>query len=321
MAVRLARAFTGKNKALFFQSHYHGWHDYGHKGYLPPFDVPSSVGIPPETLGTIVLAPPNDIEAVRGLLDADPDISCIMLEPNGGTMGAVPTATGFLEALREETRRRGILLIFDEVVTGFRFAPGGAQEYYGVIPDITALAKIVAGGLPGGAIGARADIMALFEFREDARWNRFRRTTHYGTFNANPLTAAAGVATLTELRDGRVHKRINQAAAWLKEELFRTMRANGVGGCVYGEASLVQMRVGQACPHIDSCDRVHCRLPVTELLSPGPAGPKLARAMRIHGVDLAGRAILSGAHSDEDLAETVKAFDKSLKRLKEEGTL
>ena len=322
MAMRLARAYTGKSKIMVFQCHYHGWHDYGHKGYLMPFDVPSSVGIPEEVLNTVLLAPPNDREAVLRLLDENRDVACIILEPSGGTMGAVPTAAGFLEFLREETRRRGVVLIFDEVVTGFRFAPGGAQEYYGVIPDMTCLGKIVAGGLPGAALGARADIMETFEFRSDAKWNRFQRTHHYGTFNCNPLTAAAGCAALTELSDGVVHRQINEASANLKRELEQTMVANGVPGCCYGDGSLVQIRLGKSCPFSDSCDRIHCRQPATELLArDGSLGRIYAMAMRNHGVDLANRAILSGAHTDADLAETVRAFDRSIKRLKQEGLL
>ncbi len=156
MALRLARAFTGRSRIVKFQGHFHGWHDYVAYGISPPFDAPNSSGIPAETLSTMLLAPPNDLAAVRAHLDARDDVAAVILEPGGGSNGLIPPDLDFLRGLRALTAERGVVLIFDEVITGFRYAPGGAQQRYGITPDLTTMAKILAGGLPGGAVAGRA---------------------------------------------------------------------------------------------------------------------------------------------------------------------
>ncbi|MDE0042934.1 MAG: aminotransferase class III-fold pyridoxal phosphate-dependent enzyme, partial [Candidatus Poribacteria bacterium] len=135
MGLRLSRTFTGKNKLLKFAGHFHGWHDFVIQDAQPPFGkaVP---GIPAEVLDTTVICPPNNIAAVERCLQTDSDIACIILEPTGGSSGTIPTKGEFLRQLREVTHHYGVVLLFDEVVTGFRVAPGGAQGYYGVTPDL-----------------------------------------------------------------------------------------------------------------------------------------------------------------------------------------
>ena len=160
MAIRLARTYTGKNKVLKFAGHFHGWHDSVILGAYPPFDM-NVPGIPEEVRETTLLCPPNDIDAVETLLKTDKDIACIILEPTGASFGTVPTDGTFLKQLRELTEAHGVLLIFDEVITGFRVSPGGAQAYYNVTPDMTTLAKILAGGLPGGALAGKTEVLEL----------------------------------------------------------------------------------------------------------------------------------------------------------------
>ena len=169
LALRLARAYTGRPKVVKFTGHFHGWHDGVSSGVNPPFDVPMSAGIPGAVLGEVLLSPPNDIAALEQLLGSRSDIGAVILEPSGGQAGVFPIDPGFLKDLRQLTQDRGTVLIFDEVITGFRYAPGGAQEYYGVTPDMTTLAKIVAGGLPGAAVCGRRDIVSLMAFGDDAR--------------------------------------------------------------------------------------------------------------------------------------------------------
>src|SRR5205085_11873831 len=137
----------------------------------------------------------------------DPRIGCVILEATGGHFGAVPVRGDFLRSLRELTTRYGRLLIFDEVISGFRVHPGGAQAYYGVTPDLTTLAKILAGGLPGGCVAGRAEVLAGIEFRPGKP-----KMKHPGTFNANPLSAAAGVATLGIVADGAPCRRATETA-------------------------------------------------------------------------------------------------------------
>src|SRR5215207_4794803 len=162
LAMRDARAFTGREKIIRFAGHFHGWHDYAMDGYQPPFDTPTSTGIPPAVSASMLVAYPNNIESVRELLDAHPgEVAAVILEPGGGSNAILPTDVQFLRDLRALTSERGVVLIFDEVITGFRYSPGGAQQVYGITPDLTTLGKIVAGGLPGGAVVGRKDILGV----------------------------------------------------------------------------------------------------------------------------------------------------------------
>ena len=232
MALRLARTFTGKNKLIKFEGHFHGWHDAVIPGIKPPFDIPSSPGIPDEMLANTLLCPPNDVESLRQIMEQDDDIAAVIIEPTGASFIVVPTEDGFLQQLRELTRQYGILLIFDEVITGFRCAPGGAQEYYGVMPDLTALAKILAGGFPGGAIAGRADIIEYLEFKDD-EWNRYKKIYHPGTYNANPLSASAGVAALKIISTGEDIKKANAVAKSLRDALNEIIDKHGINWCVF----------------------------------------------------------------------------------------
>ena len=165
MALRLGRLFTGRPRVLKFAGHFHGWHDFLIPGADAPYDGKPTPGIPPEIAQETVIIAPNDANLVEKTLRDDPGIGCIILEPTGGHWGAVPIRGRFLRDLREITQRHERLLIFDEVITGFRVAPGGAQAHYGVTPDLTTLAKILAGGLPSGCVAGRAEVLAGIEIR------------------------------------------------------------------------------------------------------------------------------------------------------------
>src|SRR5262245_60370477 len=227
LALRLARAYTGRPKVVKFTGHFHGWHDGVSAGVNPPFEVPMSAGIPGAVLGEILLAPPNDIGALEQLLGSRQDIGAVILEPSGGSAGTDPIDTGFLKDLRQLTQDRGTVLIFDEVITGFRYAPGGAQEYYGVTPDLTTLAKIVAGGLPGAAVCGKRELVSRMTFRDDAKWNRTQRVAQNGTYNSNPLCSAAGIAMLSQIADGKLHEQANARGAQLRAALNDVFRKAG----------------------------------------------------------------------------------------------
>src|SRR4051812_44141257 len=214
MALRLARIVTGRPRGLKFAGHFHGWHDFLIPGADPAGARRPVPGIPAEVAGHTVIVPPNDTGAVERALQSDPGIGCVILEPTGGHCGAVPIRGPFLHALRELTTRHDRLLIFDEVITGFRVAPGGAQEHYGVRPDLTTLAKVLAGGLPGGCLAGRADILATLEFRPGQP-----KMSHPGTFNANPLSAAAGVATLQIVAGGEPCRQASALGRSLRQRL------------------------------------------------------------------------------------------------------
>ena len=207
-ALRLARAYTGRDKIVKFAGNYHGHADgllvAAGSGALT-HGVPTSAGVPEAYAAETLIATFNDIGSVEGLFDAWPDgIAAVIVEPVAGNMGVVPPADGFLEGLRRLTDTNGALLIFDEVITGFRVAYGGAQTLFGVTPDITTMGKIIGGGLPVGAYGGRAEVM-----QQVAPLGPMYQA---GTLSGNPLAVAAGVATLTELQKPGVYEQLEATA-------------------------------------------------------------------------------------------------------------
>ncbi|MBT4142880.1 MAG: glutamate-1-semialdehyde 2,1-aminomutase [Chloroflexi bacterium] len=201
-ALRLARAKTGRNKILKFDGGYHGHEDallVAAGSGLANQGIASSAGVHPDYAAATLVADFNDIESVRALLEANKgEIAAVIVEPIGGNMGVVPPAPGFLEGLRDLTTEHGSMLIFDEVITGFRVAFGGAQSVYGVTPDITCLGKIVGGGFPVGAYGASAEIMSEV--------SPLGPMYQAGTLSGNPVAMAAGIATLAELSKPGVYE-------------------------------------------------------------------------------------------------------------------
>ena len=216
LAIRLARAFTGKHKIVRFAGHFHGWHDQVAFGVTSHFDGSAPAGVLPEVARGAIVCPPNDPQALDELLAADDDVAAVIMEPTGATFGLVPLVDGFAARVRELTAARRVLLIFDEVITGFRVSPGGAQQRLGVTPDLATFAKIVAGGFPGGAVAGRKDVLGVLAVREDREWNVRHRVPHQGTFNANPITAAAGLATLKIVAESDAIARADRAAERLR---------------------------------------------------------------------------------------------------------
>jgi glutamate-1-semialdehyde 2,1-aminomutase len=317
MALRLARLFTGRPRVLKFAGHFHGWHD----AVAPGSDHPHFEAVPgvPEGVGRdTVVVPPNDPAAVERALQSDPSIGCVILEPTGGHWGQVPIRGPFLRALRELTTRHGVLLIFDEVITGFRVSPGGAQAQYGVTPDLTALAKILAGGLPGGAVAGRADVLASLEARPGKL-----RMRHPGTFNGNPLSAAAGIAALRVVADGTPCQVANDAARSLRQRLDALFARTGTPWVAYGEFSTFRLLPGYDGPPPTGDDFIPYGGAIEKLDVPRPA--KLVQAFRqamlLHGVDVPGLGgFLTAAHTEADVEATAAAVEATLGLLGEEMT-
>ncbi len=210
-ALRLARAHTGRSKIVKFAGNYHGHADAllvaAGSGALT-HGVPTSAGVPESYAAETLIATYNDLSSVEGLFDAWPDdIAAVIVEPVAGNMGVVPPTDGFLQGLRDVTETNGALLIFDEVITGFRVAYGGAQTLYGVTPDVTTMGKIIGGGLPVGAYGGRSEVM-----QQVAPLGPMYQA---GTLSGNPLAVAAGVATLTELQRPGVYDQLEATATRL----------------------------------------------------------------------------------------------------------
>ncbi len=238
-AMRAARAFKKRDKILKFEGGYHGMSDYSLMSLAPrrpgnfPQPIPDSAGIPRSLRDEILVAPFNDAEVVAGLVREHKDeLAGVIVEP---FQRIIPPAPGFLEALRKITAENGILLIFDEVVTGFRLAYGGAQEYYGVVPDLCTLGKVIGGGFPLAAIAGRADIMAHFD-RNAVGDDGF--LMQIGTLSGNPVAAAAGLATLDILRRPGAYERIFANGRELMGTLADLLKRRGLAAKVTGEPPL-----------------------------------------------------------------------------------
>jgi glutamate-1-semialdehyde 2,1-aminomutase len=316
MALRLARIFTGRPRVLKFAGHFHGWHDFLYPGADAPYDA-AVPGISPEVAQQTVIIPPNDLNAVEEKLKSCPDIGCVILEPTGGHWSQVPIRGPFLKGLREITTRFNRLLIFDEVITGFRVSPGGAQGYYGIRPDLTTLAKILAGGLPGGCVAGRADILAHLEFRPGKEKMR-----HPGTFNANPLSASAGIATLQIVAEGQACAHANAMAGQLRQRLNALFAERGETWAAYGEFSCFKLLPGYQGPQPSSDDFIPYGGELDKLSGTlvSRLTPAFRQGMLLHGVDLMGMGgMTTAAHTEADIEQTVAAVAGTLDLLREEG--
>lgn len=324
LAMRLARAYTGKSGILKFEGHFHGWSDYLIKGEKPPFENPQNPGVPDEVLRTVAVLPSDDLGAVEERLTQG-DIAAVIIEPSGASWATIPLEEAYLAGLRALTERYGVVLIFDEVITGFRWAPGGAQEKYNILPDMTTLAKIVAGGFPGGAVTGKDEIMEHLLFKDEPNWNATKKVIHPGTYNANPLAAAAGAACLERCADPSVQEYCDGLGTKLRAGLNTVLEEKGINGCVWGESSAFHILVGEVCTNRTAGDlRVPEGIAPATLKASGKAGLglPLAIAMALEGVDLfAGGGMLSVAHTESNVDSTINAFSNALGRLRTDGYL
>ncbi|SHJ11769.1 glutamate-1-semialdehyde 2,1-aminomutase [Shimia gijangensis] len=247
-AIRLARAFTGRDKILKFEGGYHGMSAEAQMSLAPerqvnfPQAVPDSAGIPQGVADQMVIAPFNDLEAVASLMDEHPDIAAIIVEPLQRIIPAVP---GFLEGLRALCDKHGVLLIFDEIVTGFRLAYGGAQERYGVVPDICTLGKIIGGGFPLAALGASAEIMQHFD---KGRVGADKWLMQLGTLSGNPVASAAGLKTMEVLRRDGAYDRLRALGRRLQDMQSNALSKAGIAHQICGDLTLFDIFfTDQAC--------------------------------------------------------------------------
>lgn len=304
-AIRLARGYTGRKMVVKFDGCYHGHADSflvkAGSGLLT-LGIPGSPGVPEEIVRNTLSLPYNNLEALeKTLREKAAEIACVIIEPVAGNMGCVPPAPGFLEGVRRVTKELGILLVFDEVITGFRLAYGGAQEYYGILPDLTCLGKIVGGGLPVGAYGGKAEIMDCVA--PDGP------VYQAGTLSGNPLAMAAGIATLKELQKPGVYEALNSKAAAFVERLNEIGRGLGIATQINRVGSLLTV--------------FFTEFPVSDFESAMLADTKRYarhyRQMLDGGIYLAPSqfevAFLSTVHSEDDLDKALKMTEWSFKKL------
>jgi glutamate-1-semialdehyde 2,1-aminomutase len=322
LALRLARAFSGKLKIIRFVGHFHGWHDGVAPGAMSHFEGGVPAGIPADLVEQTVLLPADDIGRVADTLKMRDDVAAIMLEPSGASWGQVPLPEGFAAGLRELTRKHGVILIFDEVITGFRWSRGGAQARYGITPDMCVLAKIVAGGLPGGAVAGRADIMDQLDAAA-AKAAAREKIGHQGTFNANPLCAAAAVTTLSIIEKEDACARAENTAAEIRDGMRRILVEERIAWGVYGEASAFLIFQNPSRLEIDPAEFDPLKLGFKGLK--GARNPDLAYRLRVamlaNGVDIMGApgGLVSATHGTREAAQTLEAFRTAVRWLKAEG--
>jgi len=303
-AMRLARAYRKRDKILKFEGGYHGMSDYALMSLYPPAESnpvlphPDSAGIPERIRDDVIVAPFNDIEATREIIHRHrDDLAGVIVEP---MQRLVPPVPGFLQGLRDITRECGIVLIFDEVVTGFRLAYGGAQEYYGVTPDLCTLGKVCGGGFPLAAIAGRADIMRYFD-RDKVKKSEF--VIQIGTLNGNPVAAAAGLATLDILKRPGAYTRLFAIGRQLWSSLEASLARAGIPALVVGEPVLFDALFTAR----KQAHNYRATLDVDPVVS-----------RRFHSL-LQERGILKGsgkiyvslAHDERDVAQSAQAFNEA----------
>ncbi len=306
-AIRLARAYTGRERIIKFEGCYHGHVDsllVKAGSGVATLGIPGSPGVPPALAELTITVPYNNLDAVKKTIDTSgDDVACLIVEPVAGNMGVVPPVPGFLEGLRTLTAEKGIVLIFDEVITGFRLAFGGVQTLYGIEPDLTCLGKIIGGGLPVGAFGGRRKIMEMLAPAGPVY--------QAGTLSGNPLAMAAGTATLRILREDRdIYTRLERTTASLCAALEDIFTHAGIPFSINRMGSM--------------CTLFFCPERVTDFASAQRADTALfARyfaAMIEEGVYIAPSqfeaTFVSAAHSDEDIDKTLACVKRALQKLK-----
>ncbi|MGH6952613.1 MAG: aspartate aminotransferase family protein [Alphaproteobacteria bacterium] len=306
-ALRLARAFTKRNKILKFEGAYHGHHDYAQLSTSPkraadyPTAEPDSAGIPEVVRALVLVAPFNDLEATRRIVEANrPELAAIIVEP---IQRVITPAPGFLGGLRALADAAGAVLVFDEVVTGWRLALGGAQEHYGVTPDLATFGKIIGGGLPVGAVGGRGDIMDQCDPGQKGAPGFVYQN---GTLQANPLGAAASLATLTELERPGTYESLYRLGDELRRGLRRIVERHALGAIVCGYGGIWHILFTNKEPrnHRDVMAADGKRLVAfdTELIRQG--------VFVLPGT----RRFVSLVHGERDFEDTFRAFDAACRR-------
>jgi len=235
-ATHLARTYTNKEKIVKLEGGWHGGYDAVHVAVKPPLEIPETSGITKEAQKDTIVIPFNNLDEARKKLKNE-NVAAVIVEPVLGAGGGIPADRDFLKGLRELCSEKDALLIFDEIVTGFRMAPGGAQQYYRVLPDITILGKVMGGGFPIGVIASRREIM---ERMDPFLYERPKFSFHGGTFCANPVSVTAGLTTLKLLEDGHLLNQLNALGDKIRKQLHAIFERRNIDVCITGVSSLFQ---------------------------------------------------------------------------------
>ncbi len=314
MALRCARAVTGRQRIMKMEGGYHGSYEAAEVSLLPlpgrcgeetaPISLPIDDSIPESTLHDVIACPFNEPDLAASLIkEHAPELAAVIVEPILGSMGMIPARRDFLKSLREATERTGVILIFDEVIS-LRLGDGGAQSTHDIVPDLTALGKIIGGGLPIGAIGGRRDLMARFDPESP------RPIFHASTFSGNPISMAAGLASMKAL-DSRTRTRLDELGEALRRRFNRTFQEMGIRGQALGEGSLTNL-------HLTSERIENARQSVAAMLAAGPLANALHLGMLRHGITSASRLMYctSSAMGEREIELASEALAATLGELK-----
>ncbi len=301
-ALRAARGFTGRNKFIKIEGGFHGAHDAAlvkAGSGATTLGTPDSKGVPPDFTKNTLQVPYNDIEAMTLAIETyKEDVAAVIIEPVLGNIGTILPKKGYLEDVRAVTSENDVVLIFDEVITGFRLAMGGAQEYYSVTPDMTTLGKVLGGGFHIGVIGGKCEIMENI--------SPSGAVYQAGTFNGSPISMAAGLAVIETLRKERVHEKVNRAGDYLRSALSDTIEDLMLGYSVSGVGSMFKVFFGSMPRNYQDalkCDKDKFNVFFKKMLSDGIFLPPSQYETNF----------LSLAHSSEDIDRTIEAYKRNLK--------
>ncbi len=309
-AIQIARGYSGRNKIAKIEGGYSGWYDYALVSTHPrmeaagpaqnPTAVPGSAGLAEDVPSQSVIIPFNDVEnTTRIIREHKDELAAVIIEPVMFNIGCVEPKQGYLQAVRELTEELGIILIFDEVLSGFRLAPGGAQEYYGVTPDISTFGKAIANGFPFSAVVGRQEVMAVTDPQAG-------KVSYAGTYNANQIGLAASYATLSELKSGRIQRRLNEKSRWLVKEFDAAASSIGVEAICRSIAGMFQVYFTKIEPvdyrTASRTDPRKYRLFHREMIKSGVLMHSSASAH--HGI--------AAAHSEKDLRQIMKGMESAI---------
>ena len=322
LIARLVRAYTGRTKILKFAEHYFGWGDDVMPGVARPYEKLYGGQLPPLTddavSGGTVVIPCNDAAAMEEALSSK-EFAALFLEGGGANCGRIGMPPELVHTARQLTQKYNTLLVIDEVISGFRWSPGGYQAAIGVTPDISTLAKLTGGGFPGGAaVVGRAEVMEMFKLRpEDAEWNRLSHVVHRGTWNGNPLVSGAAIAALKIIAKGEVQKTAEASAKRLADGINREIEKRNIKACAHNATSILHLHVGEC----QRCDRTIC-LDTTKSMS-----PKVATALNTHLILnrlhllMGTMAVVSAVHTEEDIDQSIQAFGAAFDGMLAEGII
>lgn len=313
LAIRIARAHTGRRKILRVRTHYHGWHDFAVSGYSTHHDGAPAPGVLAEIARNTILVTPNDRDEVRAAIRANAgELAAVMLEPLGSHFGMIPTGEDFIMAARAAAADHGVPVILDEIITGFRVAISGYQGLFGLRPDITCLAKVAAGGMPGGVVCGSEEIMSVLSRRASGP----AKVLHQGTFTGNPVTASAAVATIGEIVATDACRRANALGEAGRARADEAFRRCGVAWRSYGSHSAFHFLP-------DAPDATDLAALPSAVFAARPARQlqTLRMAMLLEGVDIASRGsgFVSAVHSEADVEVLGLALERALVRMKAEA--